>query len=103
MFQPLDGPSRQLASTSLTTTTVVKVGLAGVALEERKVVTIQPISGNIYIYFGDDSTTPNATTVAADGFIQTKNTLQSYEASASQNLFILSVSGTIQVKIVERA
>jgi len=102
MLQPLDGPSAQ-ATLSVGTVTVVEVKAGGTALEERKVITIQPIGGKIYVYFGDGVTTPSAATVAADGFEHTNKLKESYEAASSQQMFILSAVGTINVKIAERA
>lgn len=101
MFQPLDGPSKQFAI-SLTTTVVQEVKV-GAALSERKVVTLQPLSSNIWIYFGDGINTPSATTVAADGFRHYKLARESYECSENQPMFILAETTTTSVRIAERA
>ena len=102
MFQALDGPSAQ-DTISVGTGTVVEVKVGASPLEERKVVTIQPKDGKIYVYFGDGVSTPSIGTMAADGFIQVKSSLRSYEAAKSQAVFILAVSGTVNVTIAERA
>ena len=101
MFQPLDGPSLQDKIT-VDTTTVQELKSGGSALEERKVVTIQP-DGRIYVYFGDGSSTPSAATVVADGFLQFKDSKETYEASESQPVFVLAVTGTVNVRFAERA
>jgi hypothetical protein len=102
MLLPLDGPSIQ-GSISVTTASVqeIKVGLN--PLEERKVISIQPKDGRVYVYFGNGVTVPSAATVAADGFIVFNNALQSYEASSAQRVYIRAVAGTVNVAIVERA
>lgn len=103
MLQPLDGPSQQTAIT-LTNTVVQEAKGGGNALAERKVVTIQALTGKIYVYFGAEGVTPNAATVAANGLVQYKNQKESYEASTSQKLWILSVTvASNSVIVAERA
>lgn len=102
MLLPLDGPSVQ-DTVSVTTATVVEAKIGASALSERKVVTLQPRTSKLYVYFGAEGVTPNAATVAADGFIVFKNAIQSFEASESQKIFLLSVSVTNTVVIAERA
>jgi len=101
MFQPLDGPSAH-ATLSVDTTTVQEVKVGASALEERKVVTIQP-SNKIYIYFGDGISAPSSATVVANGMTLFKDALMSFEATCMQPVYILSVSGTVVVRIAERA
>lgn len=102
MLLPLDGPSIQ-GLLSVDTSTVQEVKVGGSPLSERKVVTLQPKDGRVYVYFGDGVTTPNAATVAASGILIFKNAMISYEASESQHIFMLAVSGTVNVAIIERA
>ena len=102
MLQPLDGPSSQSTLSSVGTATVVEAKVGGSALAERKVVTLQG-DGKFYVYFGDGSTTPNAATVIADGVTVFKDQITSFEASESQPLFVLAVTGTVNIKIIERA
>jgi hypothetical protein len=101
MLQPLDGPSKQF-SVNVDTITVVELKKDALPLDERKVVTVQA-EGKVYIYFGDDDVVPSAATVAADGFIHFKNAKESYEASASQSIYVIADSGTVKVRAVERA
>jgi hypothetical protein len=72
-------------------------------LVERQVVTIQPTGGKLYVYLAGDAGVPSAATVIADGFTVFKNQLVSLEASEKQRVYMVSVSGTISVKIAERA
>jgi len=101
MFNPLDGPSLQ-GSLTVNTTVVQEVKSGASAMEERQVVTIQPIDGNIYIYFGDGTNTPNSATVIANGFLHYKKSKETYECGKYQQLFILAESGTVSVRFVER-
>jgi len=103
MLQPLDGPSLQY-KVSVTTGVVRKIEqvIGNGALEDRKVITIQPLDGRIQVYFGDQ-TAPTAGVVSSDGFVQYKRSIQSYEASASQDVYIVASSGTVDVVISERA
>lgn len=100
-LSPLDGPSAQLAL-SVTSSVVQEAKAGGSALSERKVITLQPTQ-NIYVYFGDGITTPNAATVSTNGIKHFKDQLNTYEASNTQPVFILAVSSTASVIVVERA
>lgn len=103
MLQPLDGPAAQTTLT-VNTSTVQEAKVGASALSRRGVVTIQPVDGKIYVYFGDDTASaPNAATVIAEGLVVFKNAKESYEAGSQQPIYILAVSGTVDVKVVERA
>jgi hypothetical protein len=102
MFEPLDGPSTQIKLSAVGTVTVVEAKVGASRFTDRKVVTLQP-TGKIYVYFGDGITTPSAATVAANGLIHFKDAKESYEAGERQPLFLLSVTGSVDVIVVERA
>jgi hypothetical protein len=102
MFQPLDGPSLQ-DRVSVTTSIVKELKVGSFALSERQVITIQPIDGNIWVYFGDGTSTPSASTVSTKGLKHMKMAKESYEAGDKQQVFIVSDSGTVNVTFVERA
>jgi hypothetical protein len=102
MIQPLDGPSSQGTLSSVGTTTVVEAKVGVSPLEERKVITLQGDS-RYYIYFGDGTGTPTAGTVTSNGFLAFKDAMVSLEASDSQSVYVLAVSGTVNIKIAERA
>lgn len=101
MFQPLDGPAAH-DTISVGTGAVVEAKIGASSLEERKVLTIQP-TDKLYIYWGDGSGIPSVGTVSADGITLFKNGVYTFEASRSQPIYMLSVSGTIDVKVVERS
>jgi hypothetical protein len=102
MLQPLDGPSKSFKLSSVGTVTPVEVFATGSAFAERKVITLQS-DGKFYIYFADEGEVPDAATVSANGFIQYKDAKESYEASGSQAVFVLAVSGTVDIRGTERA
>lgn len=102
MLLPLDGPAKP-AVLSVGTATPVEVKAGGSAFEERKVITLQSLEGKFYVYFADQGETPNAATVASTGVVQVKNAKESYEATGAQAVFVLSTSGTIDIRIFERA
>jgi len=101
MLQPLDGPSSQ-GVISVDTITVKEAKIGGSALIERKVITMQG-DGKFYVYFGDGVSTPSAATVTSDGFVQFKNATQSWEAGELQKVYLIADSGTVNVRISERA
>ena len=102
MLQPLDGPSKQFILATVTTTTPVEVKAGAASFPERKIITLQADS-KFYIYFADEGETPTAGDIASKGFIQYKNAKESYEATGSQAVFVLSESGTVNIRGAERA
>jgi len=101
-YEQLDGPSKSFVLSAVGTVTPVEVKAGGSAFEERKVITLQA-DGKFYIYFADEGETPNAATVSSTGMTQYKNARESYEASGSQAVFVLAVTGTVDVRGAERA
>jgi len=102
MILPLDGPSKSFKLSAVGTATPVEVKAGGSSFAERKVITLQG-DASFYVYFADEAETPNAATVSANGFIQYKNAKESYEATGAQIVFVLAVSGTVDVRGAERA
>jgi len=100
-LQQLDGPSLQSVLT-LDTVTPQRYKGGASEFDERKVITIQPTNGSVYVYFANDGEAPSATDVATKGFIHTKNLKDSYEAADSQRVWGLAVSGTVNVRLAER-
>lgn len=98
---PLDGPSIQ-DSISVGTGAVVEAKVGGSVYPDRKVITIQP-SGKLYVLFVEEGTTPSISDVSTKGFLQFKNQKDTYEAGEKQKIYLLSFSGTVTVKIAERA
>jgi hypothetical protein len=101
MLQPLDGPSLQ-GSLSVTTGTVVELKVGTNPYSERKVITVQP-NGKIYVFFGEDNTIPTVSDIQTKGFTHFKDAMQTYEATCTQRMYVLSVAGTVSVKLAERA
>lgn len=102
MLLPLDGPSRQFQITA-NTTTPQELKATATVLEERKVITIQAIDGNCWIYFADEGETVTAGNVSTKGFLHFSKGKESYEASEFQRVFVLAVTGTVDVRGAERA
>jgi hypothetical protein len=100
-FQPLDGPSLQ-EQQNVTDSTVFRVKVDTTEFKDRDVVTIIPIDGKIWVFFGDGITIPNAATVKAKGFPQAKGSLRTYEASGTQEIYIVADTGTVDVRYAER-
>lgn len=102
MLRELNGPSKQFKLSAVGTTIPVEVKAGSSALEERIVVTLQG-DAKFYVYFADDGEIPSAATIIANGFIQYKNAKESYGATTSQVLFVLSETGTVNIRGAERA
>lgn len=101
-LQPLDGPSaHNVLSVGTATPVVARAG--GSALTSRKAITLQG-DGKFYVYFGDeDASAPSAATVVAQGFLQFKDQVQTWEVGDRQPVYLVSDSGTTNVRIAERA
>ena len=102
MLEALDGPSKQFILNNVDNTTPVKIQADVSVFEERKVITLQG-NGKFYVYFSDENEVPSAATVSTSGFIQYKNSKESYEASGSQAVYVLAVSGDVDIRAAERA
>jgi len=104
MIQPIDGPAKQY-KLSVTTAAIVRVLKPSDAIEyeERKVVTLQPLDSSIRVYFADEGVVPSVATVAADGFFHFKKAKETYEAAATQIIYILAENSTTGVIAAERA
>lgn len=101
MFQPLDGPSAQ-GVISVGTGTVVEAKVGASAYADRKVITIQP-ENKIYVFFADEGITPSTTDLSTKGFIHYKDAKETYEVGEKQKVFLLSLAGTVNVRIAERS
>lgn len=94
MYIPLNGPSVNSAISVGTTAVEVKVGPT--VLEERVVVTIQPLDGVVYFGFTPSTTSTNGTKVFKGQYF-------SLEASDLETVYIVSETGTVDVRISERS
>lgn len=94
MYQPLDGPSVNGALSVTDTATELKVGAS--VLDQRTVVTIQPLDGVVYFGFSSGVTASNGTKVFKGQFF-------ALEAGDSETVFLVAESGqTVDVRITER-
>jgi hypothetical protein len=92
MFIPLNGPA-SYGNISVSTTAVeVKVGAS--VLEERTVITIQPIDGDIYYGYDNSVTSTNGTKIF-------KGQVYAMEATDQLPVWIVAETGTIDVRITE--
>lgn len=101
MLAPLDGPSLQ-GVISVGTGAVVEAKVGASIFSDRKVITIQP-ENKIYVFLADEGVTPSTTDVSTKGFVHYKNAKETYEAGEKQKIYLLSLAGTINVRIAERA
>jgi len=86
----VDGPAVQ---GTLNVSTEVEAKVGATVLAERKVITIQPIDGKIYASFQS----------GVEGFLIFKSQIVSFEISDLLPLYLVAESGTVEVKICERA
>lgn len=100
-FSPLDGPSLQ-DQANVTDSVVFRVKSGSSEMEGRSVVTILPMDGMVWVFFGDGVNVPSAANVKAKGFPHYKSSLRTYEASESQEMYIVADTGTVDVRYAER-
>jgi hypothetical protein len=92
MYQPLDGPAVYGALSVTTTPVELKVGASPVS--ERKVISFQPTDG--VVYYGYDSSVSSTT-----GTKIFSNQLIIIEASEQLAVYLVSETGTVNVRITE--
>jgi hypothetical protein len=107
MIEALDGPAKSGKLSAVGTVTPVEVKVGASVFDGRKVITLQNSRedtnrGRFYVYFADEGETPNASTVADNGLLQERNVKETYEAGPEQAVFVLAVSGTVDIRITER-
>lgn len=91
MLLPLDGPGVYGVITVTTTPQEVKVGSS--ALDERKVLTIQPTDGHIYYGYSNTVSSTTGTKIHKGQWIQ-------LEASDRLPVWVVS-QGSVNVRITE--
>lgn len=92
MLQPLDGPGDQTALAVSTTPVELKVGAS--VLEDRKVVTIQPLDGDVYFGYTTGVTASTGTKVYERQYFP-------LEAGELLTVYLVAESGTVDVRITE--
>jgi hypothetical protein len=100
-FQALDGPSKMFLLSSVGTVTPIEVKEGASAFVERKVLTLEG-DAKFYVYLADEGETPSAGDVSSMGFLS-YGPRESWEASGSQAVFVLAVTGTVNIRGAERA
>lgn len=94
MYLPLDGPSQNAALSVTDTPVELKVGAS--VLDERTIVTIQPLDGVVYFGFSNSVSASTGTKIF-------KNQYFSLEAGDQEQVWLVAESGeTIDVRIAER-
>lgn len=93
MIQPLDGPAKYKNITVTDTAQEVKVDAS--VLEERKVVTIQPLGGPVWFGYDSSVTTTTGTKIFRGQFLH-------LEASYRLPVWVIADTGdSIDVRITE--
>lgn len=92
MFLNLDGPATYGALSVTTSAQEVKVGAS--ALGERKVITIQPLDGDLYMGYNNSVTTSTGTKIF-------RGQTYAMEATDTLTVFVIAASGTVDVRITE--
>jgi hypothetical protein len=93
-YDVCNGPGLEGALAVSTTPILLKVGAS--ALEERAMVSIQPTNGVIYYGYTSSVTSLTGTKVF-------KNQLLPLEATSTLTVYLVAASGTVDVRITEKA
>lgn len=93
MYQPCDGPA-VYKNLSVSTATEVRVGAT--PLQERKLVTVQPIDGDVYFGYDNSVTTSTGTLIY-------QGTVYPIEVSDKLPVYVIAATGTVDVRITEVA
>lgn len=92
MYQTINGPGVQGALSVSTTAIEVKVG--GTALDQRILISIQPLDGVIYYGYTDSVSASTGTKVFKGQYF-------SLEATDQATVYLIAASGTVDVRITE--
>ena len=92
MFIPLNGPA--IHGKLIVTTTAVEVKVGASVLEERTIITIQPVDGDIYFGYSSGVTSATGTKIF-------KGQIYPMEATDKLPVYIVAATGTVDVRITE--
>lgn len=92
MFNPLDGPGIEGALAVNTSAIEVKVGAA--VLDQRSVITIQPLDGDVYYGYTAGVTSTTGTKIF-------QGQVYPLEATHQLPVYVVAASGPIDVRITE--
>jgi len=93
MFIPINGPGDQTNLSVSTSPQEVKVGAS--RLDQRTVITIQPLDGDIYFGYNSGTLTSSTGTKIFQG------QYFPLEAADSLAVYVVAASGTVDVRITE--
>ena len=93
-FSQLDGPGYNKALS--VTTTAQEVVYDTTPLSERKIITIQPLNGDIYYGYSNGVTTSNGTKIFSNQFFP-------LEVGPELRVWVITATGTVDVRISEVA
>lgn len=92
MILSLDGPAVS-SSQSISTSVEVKVG--GTALDERKMISVQPLDGNVFLSYNTPAT-------SANGFMKIfQGQYVEVERGNTLPVYIIAETGTVETLIGE--
>lgn len=95
MYNPVDGPATNTNITVTSTAQILKVGASN--LDERKVIILQPVDGEVYYGFSD-------TITSANSFKVFRGQVVFIEAGSSLDVWVVSESGdSVDTRIGELA
>ena len=92
MLLNLDGPATYGALSVTPTPSEVKVEAS--ALEERRVITIQPVDGAVWFGYNSSVTSSTGTKIY-------KGQIYALEATDNLTVYVVADSGTVDVRITE--
>jgi len=91
-FIPLNGPA--VYSNLNVSTTAVELKVGASSMEDRSIVTVQPINGDIYFGYDSSVTTLTGTKIFSGQFFP-------FEAKESLKIWVIAESGTVDCRITE--
>lgn len=92
MFRAIDGPAVNGALSVSTTPVELKVNAS--VLNRRQIITIQPLDGDVYYGFDNTVTSSNGIKIF-------QGQIYSRECGDSLEIWLVSASGTVDVRITE--
>lgn len=93
-YLPLDGPAVYGAISVTSTPIELKVGAS--VLDERKVVTFQPLDGDIYYGYDNSVSYTTGTKIIESQFFE-------LEVASTLSIYLVAETGSINVRITEVA
>jgi hypothetical protein len=95
MLQSLNGPA-EYGALSVGSVTPIEVKVQATYLDDRKLITIQPLNGDVYYGYTNAVTISTGTKIFSQQFFP-------LETGFDLKIWLISVSGTVDVRITEVA